>query len=392
MKTFIKLLIIRLIMNLADSIFYIALLWFVSDNYDSNYYLGIFFSILMLPDLFLIFWGPIIDRHNPRSMLIGSILVQVLALGVFIVFHQHMNFVMLMALAFTIAMASSVSYVLEDTLIPRIVERNQIVLANSLFSISYKVLDSIFNSISSISYTIVGLFVLLNINALVFIVALIFVLFLKIKYDVDEEEEFNFKTYRKELSEGIGFIKNNSLLLSTTLVLVFINFFTAIQKVSIPIFSKVYFDGAVFYGLVLTIMGIGGIIGNFLAPIVINKLKPYQVISGFLVLTSISWLLAVLLQNYYLTLLFLGFISVSQGIYNIVFESFYQQIPPIKLVGRVNSAIDSIITLGMPIGSFIAGFLLAYDLRLVMILAGIPMLLSGYIFYRHKQWREFEIE
>ncbi|HGR8988063.1 TPA: MFS transporter, partial [Streptococcus pneumoniae] len=83
MKNLIKLLIIRLIVNLADSVFYIVALWHVSNNYSSSMFLGIFIAVNYLPDLLLIFFGPVIDRVNPQKILIISILVQLAVAVIF---------------------------------------------------------------------------------------------------------------------------------------------------------------------------------------------------------------------------------------------------------------------------------------------------------------------
>lgn len=171
-----KLLVIRLVVNLADSIFYIAALWHINDRYASSFLLGIFIAINYLPDLLLIFFGPLIDRANPKKILFCSILVQMVAVGLLLVFIQQIPFWLLMVLVFLSVMASSISYVLEDVLIPQVVDYHQVVFANSLFSISYKVLDSIFNAISSILQAVLGFTLLLGLDLGVFSLALFLVL------------------------------------------------------------------------------------------------------------------------------------------------------------------------------------------------------------------------
>ncbi|HGS0910749.1 TPA: MFS transporter, partial [Streptococcus pneumoniae] len=133
MKNLIKLLIIRLIVNLADSVFYIVALWHVSNNYSSSMFLGIFIAVNYLPDLLLIFFGPVIDRVNPQKILIISILVQLAVAVIFLLLLlNQISFWVIMSLVFISVMASSISYVIEDVLIPQVVEYDKIVFANSL--------------------------------------------------------------------------------------------------------------------------------------------------------------------------------------------------------------------------------------------------------------------
>ncbi len=55
MKKLYKLLFLTIILNVADSIFYMNMLWYITDSLDNSYYLGIFFSITLIPDMFIFF-------------------------------------------------------------------------------------------------------------------------------------------------------------------------------------------------------------------------------------------------------------------------------------------------------------------------------------------------
>ncbi|CVL33331.1 Permease [Streptococcus pneumoniae] len=391
MKNLIKLLIIRLIVNLADSVFYIVALWHVSNNYSSSMFLGIFIAVNYLPDLLLIFFGPVIDRVNPQKILIISILVQLAVAVIFLLLLNQISFWVIMSLVFISVMASSISYVIEDVLIPQVVEYDKIVFANSLFSISYKVLDSIFNSFASFLQVAVGFILLVKIDIGIFLLALFILLLLKFRTSNANIENFSFKYYKREVLQGTKFILNNKLLFKTSISLTLINFFYSFQTVVVPIFSIRYFDGPIFYGIFLTIAGLGGILGNMLAPIVIKYLKSNQIVGVFLFLNGSSWLVAIVIKDYTLSLILFFVCFMSKGVFNIIFNSLYQQIPPQQLLGRVNTTIDSIISFGMPIGSLVAGTLIDLNIELVLIAISIPYFLFSYIFYTDNGLKEFSI-
>lgn len=392
MRNLMKLLVIRLVVNLADSIFYIAALWHINDRYASSFLLGIFIAINYLPDLLLIFFGPLIDRANPKKILFGSILVQMVAVGLLLVFIQQISFWLLMVLVFLSVMASSISYVLEDVLIPQVVDYNQVVFANSLFSISYKVLDSIFNAISSILQAVLGFTLLLGLDLGVFSLALFLVLIFKFKFKKQTDtEKFDLPDYKKELSQGTQFLMGNKLLLKTSSLLLVINIFTAFQTVAVPLVSVQYFNGSIFYGLFLTLSGLGGICGNMLAPILIKYMKANQIIGLFLALNALCWMGAMFFRNYLVSLTLLFVCHLSKGIFNILFNALYQQIPPKELLGRVNTAVDSFITLGMPLGSILAGILLDWNLSLVLLLIALPDLLAALLFYHDRELKDFRM-
>ncbi|HFM9603190.1 TPA: MFS transporter, partial [Streptococcus pneumoniae] len=204
-------------------------------------------------------------------------------------------------------------------------------------------------------------------------------------------ENFSFKYYKREVLQGTKFILNNKLLFKTSISLTLINFFYSFQTVVVPIFSIRYFDGPIFYGIFLTIAGLGGILGNMLAPIVIKYLKSNQIVGVFLFLNGSSWLVAIVIKDYTLSLILFFVCFMSKGVFNIIFNSLYQQIPPHQLLGRVNTTIDSIISFGMPIGSLVAGTLIDLNIELVLIAISIPYFLFSYIFYTDNGLKEFSI-
>ena len=111
-----------------------------------------------------------------------SIIVQMFSIMLLLILKNDLNFLLLSVLVFVSIMASSVSYVIEDVLIPQIVDYNKIVLANSVFSLSYKALDAIFNALTSFLQTIFGMFVLFKLNLEIFAVALLLVCLFKFNW------------------------------------------------------------------------------------------------------------------------------------------------------------------------------------------------------------------
>ena len=93
MKKVYKLLFLTIVLNIADSIFYMNMLWYITDNLNSSYYLGIFFSITLIPDMFIFLLGPLIDKFNVKKMLFISVLVQILSLLIFAEFRMSSGYI-----------------------------------------------------------------------------------------------------------------------------------------------------------------------------------------------------------------------------------------------------------------------------------------------------------
>lgn len=387
-----RLLIVRLLINLADSIFFITTLWYINDHFTGNIYLGIFMAILYIPDLLLIFFGPLVDRMHPKKTLIMSVIIQLLSVVSLLVFRDHLSFPFLLLIAFFAFMASSVSYIIEDVLIPQLVDYNQIVFANTLFSVSYKALDSLFNAVSSILKAVLGFMLLLRLDMGIFGFALILLFILRFKFKRDmDNAPFNWGQYQHEVKDGTKFIKNNAILLSTTWALIFVNFFTAIYNVGMPIFSAHQFDGPIFYGIFLTVGGLGTMLGNVLANFLIKRVKVNQMIGGCFILQSLAFFFGIIVNHYFISLACFFVSYVFSGCFNIIFQALYQQIPPVQLLGRVNTSVDTYITIGMPLGSLVGGWLFEYSVQGVLIALCVPTILFGIYFLQNKHLKQYQL-
>lgn len=150
MINYYLLLIVRILINFADSLFYIVSIFMISKSLDNPVYTGIAVSIFTLPDLLLLFIGPIIDRVNPKKILLVSIIAQIVAVLFLLLNFEGMNILFLYTLLFVSSFSSAISYPLEESIIPNIVEKNRIIEANSIFHIAYEIIDAIFNGISGL--------------------------------------------------------------------------------------------------------------------------------------------------------------------------------------------------------------------------------------------------
>ena len=61
------------------------------------------------------------------------------------------------------------------------------------------------------------------------------------------------------------------------------------------------------------------------------------------------------------------------------------------MLARVKTTIDSFISVGMPLGSIVAGIVFNWNIELISLLIGLPYLISGVIFYNNKALKKFEI-
>lgn len=337
MKVTLPLLLLRLrlILNLADSFFYIVTLWHVTENYDNPVYVGVLVAFFTIPDVFLVFLGPIIDRINYKKGLFISILVQLVAAFILIFALTEVSFYVLCMIVFVATLFSSLTYLIEETLVPQIVETHQIIMMNSIFEISYKSIDILFNALSGLLITYFAYTTLYQINSILFLLAIIPLFNIKINCvnqfaESKNEDIFSFKSYVSDFKEGIIYIWNSKVIRDLTFPLIILNFFAAIKTVTLPIYADSQYGGAAFYGLILTASAMGSIGGNFLVSFFSIKLKINNLLGIFISLNGVSWMASIIFHNEKLILVLMLLSYGCSGITNIVFNSMFQTLPPVN--------------------------------------------------------------
>lgn len=214
----------------------------------------------------------------------------------------------------------------------------------------------------------------------IFLLALFILLLLKFRTSNANIENFSFKYYKREVLQGTKFILNNKLLFKTSISLTLINFFYSFQTVVVPIFLFDILMVRFFYGIFFNYCWFGWYIGKYASA---NRNKIFKIESNCWCISFFERLKLVSSNCYkrlYFITYFIFVCFMSKGVFNIIFNSLYQQIPPHQLLGRVNTTIDSIISFGMPIGSLVAGTLIDLNIELVLIAISIPYFLFSYIF------------
>lgn len=379
-KDFLLLMIARLIINFADSLFYIVIIWYTSKTLKSPYYTSIVTFLFLLPETLFIFIGPVIDRINPKKILIYSLLVQLVLFLILSMFFKHLSINILLIIVFISSFMSNVSYPIEDTIIPQIVNTDELVSANSLLTITYKIFDSIFNGISGFLLVAFSTVMIFKINLIVFIIPAFIIAAIRFTYK-KSESTYSLKEYFSDFKEGNVFIKDSSLVY-ILIPLIFVNFFNASNEVILPFFSQQYSTSAEYYGLILAIKGVGGIVGALL----INYFKKFlpvgKLLSFLLIMNGVFWVGFLFTGGSMISYVFLFVTYIFFGMYNIIYSSLFQAITPIKLMGRVTTTIETIIVIAMPLGTLFGGCILRIlPYNFSMIFSAISVIITGIFYY-----------
>ena len=374
-KNFSILLFGRLITNFGDSIYSIAILSLMYTLTKSTFYSGITLFLISFTSILQIFISPIISKFDVKKFLIISQLIQAIILLVitYLIFINKLHITTLIIFIVCISFINQIVYPIQLGLLPKIVKQQELVKANSLFSIAYQGSDALFNSIGGFIITIFGSIYAFIINSLTFFINSVLFIFLSSDLSKNEKTITTQENYLSKLSSGIK-IWNKPLLKPLLIGIIIINFSTSSLLTILPEYSETSY----FYGILLSASGLGILIGAFLS----NKKILKNIRLGTLYITfafgiAVSWgLLSILNNNSIInkiinfSLFLFGWILI--GILNTYSQTMIQCIVS---KDKLDVAMSTMIGLSIaftPLGALIAGILsIKYNTKTIIIITSL---------------------
>lgn len=392
-KNISRLLIGRIATNIADSLFYITILWYFKIIFHSPMILSLVFIADSTIDMCAFIFGPLIDRVYIKNLLkyvtVGQIILSIVAS---ILFHfknwKTLTLVLLLLTYILSTIGSTLIYPAEEKILPSIVNKNKLTKVNSLFQVTYRILDLFLNALATVIVTYFSFNKAMAISAFVFTIALGFYAKLYLPRNlivsVKDHDYFTGK-YLQDLLKGWYVLKNEGRILLLIIPLAVTNLFYGIASVGMPYFSSQYLTkSAISYGGLELFSSIGGLLGSLIVS-KIDTLKPNleQLIVICLGLAGISVVLEALVANYipWLILIFALSSAFWISIMNINFEVLIQESFSPRILGRIETINSSIINCMIPIGSFLGGLIIQhFGAGIAILLQGLAEVLTA-IFY-----------
>ena len=392
-KSISRLLIGRIATNIADSLFYITILWYFKIIFHSPMILSLVFIADSTIDMCAFIFGPLIDRVYIKNLLkyvtVGQIILSIVAS---ILFHfknwKTLTLVLLLLTYILSTIGSTLIYPAEEKILPSIVNKNKLTKVNSLFQVTYRILDLFLDALATVIATYFSFNKAMVISAFVFTIALGFYakLYLPRNLIVSEKDHDYFTgKYLQDLLKGWYVLKNEGRILLLIIPLAVTNLFYGIASVGMPYFSSQYLTkSAISYGGLELFSSIGGLLGSLIVS-KIDTLKPNleQLIVICLGLAGISVVLEALVANYipWLILIFALSSAFWISIMNINFEVLIQESFSPRILGRIETINSSIINCMIPIGSFLGGLIIQhFGAGIAILLQGLAEVLTA-IFY-----------
>jgi MFS family permease len=363
--------------SIGDSLTRVALTWFVFEQTKSAQALGILTIAYTAPILIGGFIaGPLLDRFSARRVMIIDNLIRGIAFAVLPIMHAldlldvwHVYiFAAIYGSLLMISLAGG------PTLIPSIVEEEQLETANAMETLSFTLSNVIGPPLAGLLIVWIGTVNVVIIDALsyfVFAAVLLGVSITEANHPSSAKGNDSF-----EIMGALRLMAGNKVLFSTTLMFMAFNVGLGAMTVYLPLVSdQIAAGSSEVFGTLLGAMALGEVISAWLAGGLTlsmslgTRIAVAQILSGLsvmlLLMGSIFWAAVI-------GLFLLGFFSAPLTIWA---QTLRMQVIPTEMRGRTFALLRTLMQGATPLGGALAGFLIPVFGMQIMI--GLSSLVIG---------------
>ena len=373
---------------LGDQFQFIALPWLVLQLTGDGLAIGTVLALAGVPRaLFMLVGGALTDRFSPRRVMLASNAARmVLVLGLaLLVLGNAISLWMVYLFALAFGLADAFFYPAQSSIIPRIVGKEQLRLANSVTQGTAQI--SLFAgpmlagtlialmSRGSTGGNLDGIALALIVNAMTFLVSVITLGAIRIHGEQarDGEQESVLAT----IIEGLRYVWKDTVLRTIFLLIAAANFLIVGPiNVGIPLLADTRLaGGAAAYGIIMSAFGAGSLLGIVVAGALPRP--PARVLGTILLLVWSSMGLAVAPLGLLSTTAAIAGLMLVAGAANfyvvIIFTTWLQERAPATMLGRVMSLLMFASNGLLPVSTALSGALLDLNIAGVFAVAGVTM-------------------
>ena len=374
----------------GDQFYLVALPWVVLQLTGSAVAVGTILMAVAIPRaMLMLFGGALTDRISARKILMSTASARTLFVTVigFLLWWHLLQLWELYVLGFFFGVADAFAWPAATTLLPSLVKREQLVAANSVFQTTGQLTTIVAPAPAGLAIKALGTAWAFFIDAIsfLFIIAALWRL-----PDPPKAGSAAKPPVWRSILDGIAYVQRDVPLRSLMLVAAMLNFcISGPMGVGLPYLVKTKFGSAAAYGLVISAMAAGGLLGALLAGILKIKRRGLLLL-GACVVISAGIASMGLLGHLWLIAAVLLLLGASAGVANVHIAAWIQQRIDATVRGRVFSVLMLANFGFMPVSLAVAGLLIAWNLKLMFLIAGASLLLITAFGASQKQVRAIE--
>lgn len=368
--------------NLGAWIYLIALNLIVLEKTGSPFAVSVLYILIPIATLCTNFWsGSFIDRLNKRNVMIFLDLFR----STFIILLSIMDSLILMYLwVFIINIANAIfqptSMVYMTKLIPKTNRQRFNALRNFIHSSGFIIGPSIAGLLFIIGTP--NLAIQLNAIALCISAIIIYLLpNLELKEGTIKKEKVSLRLIKNDWKDILSFSKSNSYI---TLIYVLFSgmtvFMTGLDSLEASFATKVLSLSESAYGFLVSVAGIGIIIGSITNAFFANRCKTNILIGFGALFTPIGYLIFAFSHSFITASLGFFILTFALSFANTGFFTFYQNNVPVNIMGRFSSVLGVLEALLIIVFTAAIGVLSElYGIRFIYLIGSFAFLALGVI-------------
>lgn len=348
----------RLVSTSGDSLYEIAVIWYVFELSQNAFYTGVAVAIVMIPKCFNFLLGPLIEEMNKEKIMVYAQFFQFLLMlsipaGIWLGYESVF---WVLAIMFCVSFFENFQGTAEIAVVPKIVVKEQRGKFNSLISSSQQVVDIAMKAVFAGFILTIGIQNIYVFNALTFLVAAIFFSMVKVNRSAagGKQTTGNWVEYKHSLKTGFGYFFKSKIVF-ICLPFLIANFSFGMTEAILPVYANER-GGAAQYGIFILAITLGNLAGSLLV------VKVMRFPLGFLMivlplLSFILWSSSIFVSSNGASTILLGLAFLPFGMMSILLITFLQTSIDENMLARVSSIIDSILVSAMPLGALLGGIM-----------------------------------
>lgn len=357
----------------------------ILDKTNSTFLYSLFFVAIMAPSIIVpLIAGPFIDRFSRRKMIYRLDFISFIAYAIIaaLTYMDYFNYPLFLLIGIFCGSVFSIYQVTYDSFYPMLISKGNFSKAYSIGSLLFPLANTIMVPVAAIVYEHVGLFPLFALDALSYLVASLAETQIKIKEEQVENTSGVSFQFKRELQEGIHYLKQEKGLWAVTKYFA-VTMFAAgvVQTLLLPFFKSTPNLNTTHYSLVMSSQTLGRIIGGFIHyKIVYPAHKKYTIAVFVYAIVSLLDVIFFFSPFKLMMLIYLVYGVLAVTSFNIRTSATQSYVPNEKR-GRFNGIFSVVTMLGMVLGELLAGILGEFIyIPYIIVMTGMINIIAVYVY------------
>lgn len=369
--------------KLGSKVYNVVLMYWLVDITNSSIYIGYITAASILPIIFInLIGGALVDKYNKKKILVICDLISSIACMIisFIAYKNIVNPSIIILTSFIIGSCDALFIPTVKSILPEIVESNDIEKCNSLTSIINQFMRVMGPLIAGIllNNLALGVSICFFINGISYLISSISESLIKYKFVLNNQKLK--KHVFLEIGEGYNYIIKNKWLCTLILVSCLMNMFLASYNILLPLYYKSYFNnGATIYSQALSLEAIGGIIAGISFITNKTKLNYFGKIKFYIIISGFALGIVQFIQIKYISLFGALLLGYALTKFNILSVTIIQNNTESEFLGRVFSFHTLAALSVMPLANIAFGYISNNLLNYIFLVCGVGIIFISMI-------------